>query len=81
MVLKDVEFEKDRLCSSCQARKQVANTHPNKSMISTSRSLEILHMDLFGPTTYMSNGDNKYDFVIVDDFSMFTWAFFLNDKE
>jgi hypothetical protein len=80
MVLKDVEFEKDRLCSSCQARKQVANTHPNKSMMSTGSPLEILHMDLFGPTTYMSIGGNKYDFVIVDDFSIFTWVFFLNDK-
>ena len=80
MVLKDVKFEKDRLCSSCQAGKQVANTHPNKSMMSTSRPLKILHMDLFGATTYMSIGGNKYDFVIVDDFSIFTWLFFLNDK-
>ena len=56
MVLKDFKFEKDRLCSSCQAGKQVANTHPNKSMMSTSRPLKILHMDLSGPTTYMSIG-------------------------
>ena len=56
MVLKDVEFENDRLCSSCQAGKQVANPHPNKSMMSTSRPLKILHMDLSGPTTYMSIG-------------------------
>jgi hypothetical protein len=29
--LKDVVFEKYKLCSACQARKQVANTHPTKS--------------------------------------------------
>ena len=34
--LKDVMFEKDKLCSSCQARKQVGNTHPKKSIMSTS---------------------------------------------
>ena len=28
--LKDVVFEKDKLCSSCQARKQVGNTHPKE---------------------------------------------------
>jgi hypothetical protein len=28
--LKDVVFEKDKLCSSCQASKQVRNTHPKK---------------------------------------------------
>jgi transposase InsO family protein len=75
-----VHFDKDRLCSSCQAEKQVANTHPNKSMMSTCKPLELLHMDLFGPTTYMSIRDNKNRFVIVDDFTRFTWVFFLNDK-
>ena len=78
--LKDVKFEKDRLCRSCQARKKVGNTHPNKSMMSTSRPLELFHMDLFGPTTYTSIGGNKYGFVLVDDFSRFAWVFFLNDK-
>jgi hypothetical protein len=29
--LKDVKFEKNKLCSSCQACKQVANAHPHKS--------------------------------------------------
>jgi transposase InsO family protein len=37
-------------------------------------------MDLFGPTQYTSIGGNKYDFVIVDDFTRYTWAFFLVDK-
>ena len=54
--LKDVKFEKDKLCSACQASKQVANTHPTKAFMSTTRVLELLHMDLFGPTTYKSLG-------------------------
>ena len=70
--LKDVIFEKDKLCSACQARKQVGNTHPKKSIMSTSRAFELLHMDLFGPTTYTSIGRNKYEFVIVDDFTRYT---------
>ncbi|WVZ81153.1 hypothetical protein U9M48_028565 [Paspalum notatum var. saurae] len=78
--LKDITFEKDKLCSACQARKQVANTHPSKTFISTSRPLELLHMDLFGPTTYTSIGGNNYGFVIVDDFSRYTWVYFLEDK-
>ena len=44
--LKNVIFEKDKLCSACQARKQVGNTHPKKSMMSTSKAFELLHMDL-----------------------------------
>jgi hypothetical protein len=62
--LKDVKFEKYKLCSACQAGKQVANLHPNKSTMSTTRPLELLHMDLFGPTTYRSIGGNTYCLVI-----------------
>ncbi|WVZ96842.1 hypothetical protein U9M48_042425 [Paspalum notatum var. saurae] len=78
--LKYITFEKDKLCSACQAGKQVANTHPSKIFMSTSRPLELLHMDLFGPTTYTSIGGNNYGFVIVDDFSRYTWVYFLEDK-
>jgi transposase InsO family protein len=37
-------------------------------------------MDLFGPTTYTSIGGNKYGFVIMDDFTRYTWVVFLIDK-
>jgi hypothetical protein len=37
-------------------------------------------MDLFGPVAYISIGGNKYDLIIVDDYSHFTWVFFLQDK-
>jgi transposase InsO family protein len=49
-------------------------------MMSTSKPFELLHMDLFGPTTYTSIGGNKYGFVIVYDFTRYTWVFFLVDK-
>jgi hypothetical protein len=78
--LKDVVFEKDKLCSSYQARKQVGNTHLKKSIMSTSKAFELLHMDLFRPTQYTSIGGNKYGFVIVDDYIRYTGAFFLIDK-
>ena len=37
-------------------------------------------MDLFGPVAYLSIGGNKYGLVIVDNYSRFTWVFFLHDK-
>jgi transposase InsO family protein len=48
--------------------------------MTTTRPLEMLHMNLFGPIAYISIGGNKYDLVIVDDYSRFTWVFFLQDK-
>jgi hypothetical protein len=37
-------------------------------------------MYLFGPIEYTSIGGNKYGFVIVDDFTKYTWVFLLVDK-
>jgi hypothetical protein len=58
----------------------VGSTHHGKNVMTTSRPLELLHMDLFGPIAYLSIGGSKYGLVIVDDFSYFTWVFFLQDK-
>ena len=37
-------------------------------------------MDIFGPITYITIGGNKYGFIIVDDYSHFTWVFFQHEK-
>jgi hypothetical protein len=66
--LTDVCVEKDRPCAPCQAGKQVGSTLHSKNVMTTSRPLELLHMDLFGPVAYLSNGGSKYGLVIVDDF-------------
>jgi transposase InsO family protein len=78
--LKDVTFDKNKLCSACQARKQVVIHHPLNTMLSTSKPLELLHIDLFGPTSYKSISGNLYCLVIVDDYSRYTWTLFLGDK-
>ena len=78
--LTNVHFEKDRICSACQAGKQVGVPHPPKSIMTTKQPLELIHMDLFGLVVYLSIGGNKYGIVIVDDYSYFTWVFFLHDK-
>jgi hypothetical protein len=75
--LTNVHFEKDRICSACQAGKQVSVHHPHKNIMTIDRTLELLHMDLFGPIAYISIGRSKYYLVIVDDYSRFTWVFFL----
>jgi hypothetical protein len=68
----DIIFEKNKLCSAYQTGKQVGSTHPTKSVMSTSRPLELLDIELFGPTTYRSIGGNSYGLVVVDDYSRYT---------
>jgi len=43
-----------------------------KNVVSIEIPLEMLHMDLFGPSRTMSLGGNLYALVIVDDFSRYT---------
>jgi hypothetical protein len=78
--LTNIVFEKDRPCGACQARKQVETHHHANNIMTTTRPLEMLYIDLFGPVAYISIGGNKYGLVIVDDYSRFTWVFFLLDK-
>jgi hypothetical protein len=70
--LTNIDFEEDRVCSACQAGKQVGAHHPHKKIMTTERPLELLHMDLFSPFAYISIDGNKYCIFIVDDYSRFT---------
>ncbi|KAK1663429.1 hypothetical protein QYE76_051588 [Lolium multiflorum] len=54
--------------------------HPSKTIISSKRILELLHVDLFGPTTHASLGAKKHRLVIVDAYSRYTWVYFLKRK-
>ena len=42
-----INFQKDEVCEACQVRKQIKNSFINKNFISTSRPLELLHMDFY----------------------------------
>ncbi|GJR48938.1 putative ribonuclease H-like domain-containing protein [Tanacetum coccineum] len=52
-----------------------------KSVSSISQPLQLLHMDLFGPTSVRSLNHKTYCLVITDDFSRFSWVFFLRTKD
>ncbi|GJT24882.1 retrovirus-related pol polyprotein from transposon TNT 1-94 [Tanacetum coccineum] len=49
--------------------KQAHVSHKAKNIVSTTRCLELLHMDLFSPSAVWSYAGNCYTLVIVDDYS------------
>ncbi|GJU63181.1 retrovirus-related pol polyprotein from transposon TNT 1-94 [Tanacetum coccineum] len=67
-------------CDACKIGKQAHASHKAKNMVSTKRCLELLHMDLFGPSAIKSYGGNLYTLVVVDDYSRYTWTRFLKTK-
>nr|GEW70113.1 hypothetical protein [Tanacetum cinerariifolium] len=52
-----------------------------KPVSSIDQPLFRLHMDLFGPTFVKSLSKKSYFLVITDDYSRFTWVFFLTTKD
>ncbi|GJY59329.1 retrovirus-related pol polyprotein from transposon TNT 1-94 [Tanacetum coccineum] len=56
-------------CDACKIRKQVHASHKAKNIVSMTKCLELLHMDLFGPSAVRSYRENRYTLVIVDDYS------------
>ncbi|GJY37204.1 retrovirus-related pol polyprotein from transposon TNT 1-94 [Tanacetum coccineum] len=67
-------------CDACKIGKQAHASHKAKNIVSTTRCLELLHMDLFGPSAVQSYGGNHYTLVIVDDYSRYTWTRSIKDK-
>ena len=76
-----LKSEKNRICDACQLEKQTKSSFKSIKDIMTSRPLELIHMDLFGPTKTKSLNGNCFIFVLVNDFSHFTWVFFLKHKD
>lgn len=70
----------NHFCDACKVGKQVHASHKLINMVSTSRVLELLHMDLFGPPAIQSYGGNFYTLVIMDYYSRYTWTLFLKAK-
>ncbi|KAJ1700212.1 hypothetical protein LUZ63_008724 [Rhynchospora breviuscula] len=75
------KLDLDGLCEACMKGKQTKSSFKTKEVISTSQPLQLLHMDLFGPINVLSLSKKRYVFVVVDDYSRFTWVFFLAHKE
>ena len=44
------KFEKNKMCEAYQKGKQVKNSFQSKNVVSTSKPLELFHIDLFGPS-------------------------------
>ncbi|GJR09435.1 copia protein [Tanacetum coccineum] len=57
------------LCDACKIGKQAHARQKAKNIVSTTRCLELLLMDLFSPSAIRSYGGNRYTLVIVDDYS------------
>ncbi|GJW93270.1 retrovirus-related pol polyprotein from transposon TNT 1-94 [Tanacetum coccineum] len=73
-------YSKDKPCSSCEKGKHHRASFKTKQTSLIKKCLHLLHMDLFGPVTPRSIKHEKYTLVIVDEYSRYTWVYFLKKK-
>ncbi|GJU16657.1 putative ribonuclease H-like domain-containing protein [Tanacetum coccineum] len=74
-------FENDQTGVACLKGKQHRASCKSKLMNPITKPLFRLHMDLFGLTFVSSLMHKRYCLVITDDYSRFTWVFFLETKD
>ncbi|GJU77320.1 putative ribonuclease H-like domain-containing protein [Tanacetum coccineum] len=74
-------LENDHTCIACQKGKQNKASCKTKTVSSICTSLQLLHMDLFGSVSIRSINKKSYCLFVTDDFSRFSWVFFLATKD
>nr|GEZ53527.1 putative ribonuclease H-like domain-containing protein [Tanacetum cinerariifolium] len=79
--LPKMKFVKYHLCSACEQGKIHRIHHKSKTAFASNKPLYLLHMDLCGLMRVESINEKVYVLVVVDDYSRYTWVFFLHSKD
>ncbi|GKC88338.1 putative ribonuclease H-like domain-containing protein [Tanacetum coccineum] len=74
-------FENDQTYVACLKGKQHRASCKTKVLNPITKPLFMLHMDLFSLTFVSSLMHKKYCLVVTDDYSRFSWVFFLATKD
>jgi hypothetical protein len=78
--LSRISKPQDSMCKPCQVGKITRTPFKSKSFTSTEKPLQLVHMDLCGPSRQEGTGRENYFMLIIDDYSRLTWVAFLKEK-
>jgi transposase InsO family protein len=76
-----LKFESDLVCALCRHGKMIAASHSPVNTVMIEHPRQLLHMDTVGPSQVRSMGGKWYVLVIIDDYSCYSWIFFLESKD
>lgn len=75
----NLEVKKEIVCTRCQYGKSHQQPYEPSSHRST-KPLELVHSDVFGPVKQSSLTGKRYMITFIDDFSRFVWVYFMKEK-
>jgi transposase InsO family protein len=76
-----LKFESDLVGAPCRHGKIIAASHSTVNTVMTEHPVQLLHMDTVGPSRVCSMEGKWYVLVIVDDYSHYSWVFFLVSED
>jgi hypothetical protein len=76
-----LKFESDLVCAPCHHGKMIAASHSPVNTVMTEHPGQLLHMDTVGLSQIRYMGGKWYVLVVVDDYSCYSWVFFLKSKD
>ncbi|GJW87593.1 retrovirus-related pol polyprotein from transposon TNT 1-94 [Tanacetum coccineum] len=79
--LPEMKFKKIICVQRVNKGRFIGNIKKSKTAFASNMPLYLLHMDLCGPMCVKSFNGKRYVLVVVDDYSRYTWVFFLHSKD
>ncbi|PWA84739.1 zinc finger, CCHC-type [Artemisia annua] len=70
-----------QVCDVCLIGKHSRAPFPKKAKTRSTSPLDLVYGDLCGPITPPTPSGKKYIFLLVDDYSRYMWAYFLETKD
>jgi transposase InsO family protein len=72
--------EKGDVCEGCALGKHHRQPFPKGGAWRAKEVLELVHTDVCGPMKTLSNSQNKYFILFIDDYSRMTWVYFMRQR-
>ena len=69
----------DHICEACQIGKQSRLPFPRREQVK-SLLLDLVHTDVWEPCDHTYHGNASYFLIFVNNFSRYTWVYFLHYK-
>jgi transposase InsO family protein len=76
-----LKFESDLVCAPCHHGKMIVAFHSPVNTMMTEHPVQLLHMNTVGFSRVRAMGGKWYVLLIINDYSRYSWVFFLERKD